>query len=106
VVLGGIIIWVEGDISGFPIGPFETLQISFEQTNDVSSVTFEDGNTGTVANKWFCTSIPIFNAPCQGVVTVNRSAGTAVFSDVVIPLNSGPTALPITLNGTLKFTPF
>jgi hypothetical protein len=106
VGLGGIITWVEGDISGFPIGPFETLQISVEQTNDVSSVLFEDGNTGAVTNKWFCTSIPIFNAPCQGVVTVNRSAGTAVFSDVVIPLNSGPTALPITLNGTLKFTPF
>jgi hypothetical protein len=106
VGLGGIITWVEGDISGFPIGPFETLQISVEQTNDVSSVLFEDGNTGAVTNKWFCTSIPIFNAPCQGVVTVNRSAGTAVFSDVVIPLNSGPTARPITLNGTLKFTPF
>jgi len=106
VVLGGIIIWLEGDISGFPIGPFETLQISFDQTNGVSSVTFEDGNTGAVTNKWFCTSIPIFNAPCQGVVTVNRLAGTAVFSGVVVPLNSGPTVPPITLNGTLRFTPF
>lgn len=106
VGLGGIIIWVEGDISGFPIGPFETLQISVEQTNDVSSVLFEDANTGAVMNKWFCTSAPIFNAPCQGVVTVNRSAGTAVFSGVVVPRNSGPPASPITLNGTLNFTPF
>ena len=106
VVLGGIIIWLEGDISGFPIGPFETLQISFDQTNGVSSVAFEDGNTGAVTNKWFCTSTPIFNAPCQGVVTVNRLAGTAVFSGVVVPLNSGPTVPPITLNGTLRFTPF
>ena len=41
-----------------------------------------------------------------GVVTVNRSAGTAVFSDVVIPLSKPKfTASPITLNGTLNFTP-
>jgi hypothetical protein len=73
-------------------------------TGKVKTLAFDVFKEGELTNMWGCGYSS--QAPCQGVVTVNRSAGTAVFSDVVIP-TSNPRfiASPITLNGTLNFAP-
>ena len=54
----------------------------------------------TVATAWACTD---FIAVCG--ITVNRTAGTVTFNNSVLtdPVSG---ASPITLNGTLNFTPF
>lgn len=52
---------------------------------------------------WTCRESTGSEGPqCEGF-TINRATGTATFSDVILNSNAAP---PITLNGTLTFTPF
>ena len=104
-VLGGTgLVWQEYILSGGTQNYSEAVVLFFDLvTNRVSTVSFQVRNAGVLTNDWFCN--PLTTASCQNV-TVNRSAGTAIFSGVVVPPVSGFTAPPITLNGTLRFTPF
>jgi hypothetical protein len=97
-------IFLEGDFSGGEPSHSEGIVFSVDLTTGVSLMSFQERNAGVLTNHWFCS--PIVNISCQGTVTVNRSAGTAVFSGVVVPSSSEFTAPSITLNGTLTFTPF
>ncbi|MFO0699418.1 MAG: putative Ig domain-containing protein [Nitrospira sp.] len=54
------------------------------------------------AFSWSCATAS--DQQCNGL-TINRSAGTATFSNVVLSARFNTTS-PITLNGTLTFTPF
>lgn len=85
---------------------FETLAIGFDATNNIpqaSAVVF--GSVDNVANNpvttfWSCSD---FLNACN--ISVNRAAGTVSFNNSVLTdLATG--APPITLNGTLTFTPF
>jgi hypothetical protein len=92
--------WGEAFVS--PFSHYETMVIAFDITNNVpqaSAVGFvvADSMVGTA---WVCTD---FLNACN--VTVSRSAGTVTFNNSVLTdLSTG--APPITLNGTLTFTPF
>jgi hypothetical protein len=100
----GVGVWLEGDFSGGVPSYYEGVVIFFDLTTAVSAVSFQAYNEEVLTNHWFCGSA--INTSCQGTVTVDRSAGTAVFSGVVAPPVPGFTAPPITLNGTLHFPPF
>lgn len=94
--------WIEGDI--FSTHGEGVVLYSDRTTGELTALSFQDYSAGVLTNHWACGSA--LNISCQGTVTVNRSAGTAVFSGVVVPSSSGFTVPPITLNGTLRFTPF
>ncbi|MEQ1848758.1 MAG: putative Ig domain-containing protein, partial [Nitrospira sp.] len=98
---GAGLIWLERDLSSSTPSFPEGLVLFFDLSDRGNTVSFQVRNAaGVLTNNWFCTS------NCQGVVTLNRAAGTAIFSTVVVPSAPGFTAPPITLNGTLRFTPF
>jgi hypothetical protein len=98
------VVWQEYILSGGTQNYYEAVVIFYDLiTNRVRTVSFQVWNAGVVTNHWFCN--PSTTTGCQNV-TVNRSAGTAVFSAVVVPPVSESTTPPITLNGTLRFTPF
>ncbi len=89
-----VIAWTEGSLSN----PIEGLNVVVESTGAISVLFATRSAAGT--GLWFCS----VNFPCQGL-TVDRSAGTATFVDTVVVLNAF-FQTPITLNGTLRFTPF
>ena len=79
----------------------ETVQITFNSTTgEILSANFISTHRNT-SGRWLCGGAPF--TPCSGG-TVNRAAGTASFPNMALPLNGGSTS-PITLNGTLRFTP-
>lgn len=81
---------------------FETMAIAFDATGtfaQASAVLFVVSDSAT-ATGWICTD---FINACG--ITVNRSAGTVTFNNSVLT-DSVSGAPPITLNGTLNFTPF
>lgn len=92
--------WSEAFVA--PFSHFETMAIAFDITNNVpqaSAVIFVSAD-GSVGTGWSCSD---FLNACN--ITVNRTAGTVTFNNSVLTdLVSG--APPITLNGTLNFTPF
>lgn len=81
---------------------FETMAIAFDVTGSfpqATVITFVVADN-TVGTGWSCTN---FVTACG--ITVNRSAGIVTFNNSVLTdLVSGTS--PITLNGTLNFTPF
>ncbi len=78
----------------------EALSFVRSPQNDLEGVTFVSDDSGPGNDfTWFCGG----SDGCPGV-TLNRSAGTLTFVNAV--LEAGREALPITLNGTLTFTPF
>jgi hypothetical protein len=85
-----------------PFSHFETMAIGFDITNNVpqaSAVIFSSVDN-PVATVWICSD---FLNACN--ITVNRTAGTVIFNNSVLTdLATG--SPPITLNGTLNFTPF
>jgi len=98
---GGGINWNETHGPGIRV---TTVTVSLDPAGQVSTVGFLYINPGG-SGGWGCG--PTAGA-CHGV-TINRTAGSATFTNVV--LGSANTNLsghtgPITLNGTLTFTPF
>lgn len=95
------IAWFEGSIFT-PHG--EELVIGEDRGagGPVLNATFVASDT-TGTSGWTCGGG--FLPPCNGL-TINRTAGTATFSNVVLPPGLTTNAPPITLNGTLTFTPF
>jgi hypothetical protein len=95
LVTGDFAIVTWGESSGPPFHT-EGLGVGFSLTTGaISSINFAAGSNG-----WQCLS---FSSGCSGA-TINRAAGTFTLSNVVlVTVNSNP---PITLNGTLNFTPF
>ncbi|MBC7837174.1 MAG: carboxypeptidase regulatory-like domain-containing protein [Nitrospiraceae bacterium] len=94
--------WQEGSTSP---NHLESLLLSGNPTDDLQEITFLFGDRGA-AGILFCRSsvnVPSIN-PCLGL-TVNRLAGTATFVNTVLVRDTGPIQ-SITLNGTLRFTPF
>lgn len=85
-----------------PFSHFETMAMGFDITNNVpqaSAVVFGSFDN-PVATFWICSD---FLNACN--ITVNRTAGTVTFNNSVLTdLATG--SPPITLNGTLNFTPF
>ena len=80
----------------------EAVQISFNlTTGEILSANFISTHRNT-GGRWTCGGV-LF-APCSGA-TVNRTAGTASFTNMVIPFPGNSTS-PVTLNGTLNFRPF
>ncbi|BFU89774.1 MAG: hypothetical protein NTAFB01_09610 [Nitrospira sp.] len=98
---GGGINWNETHGAGIRV---KTVTVSLNPAGRVSTVGFlyiDSGGSGA----WGCG--PSTGA-CHGV-TVNRTAGSATFTNVVLGSahsNSPGHIEPITLNGTLSFTPF
>jgi hypothetical protein len=76
--------------------------IRVEQTLSAVFGFFEDGGRG--ATVWGCGEVFPGLGSCPGL-TFNKAAGSATFSNVALtdPSKRSP---PITLNGTLTFTPF
>jgi len=89
------IIWGEGIVGT----PGEFLTAIFDGTTDVvKTIIFQ-----VESSSWGCVSVV---APCSGV-TLNRSTGNVTFVNVdLVLLNNATQSQPITLNGTLTFTPF
>jgi Putative Ig domain/Carboxypeptidase regulatory-like domain len=80
----------------------EAVQITFNSTTgEILSANFLSTHRNT-SGRWTCGGVPF--ASCSGG-TVNRAAGTASFTNMVIPFPDNSTS-PITLNGTLNFRPF
>lgn len=83
----------------------EGVSVSFNLTDEKLDFVQFFSTQGTSSSIWICfTTINGLNVPCSGV-TFNRTAGTVNFASTVVTdiVNSTP---PITLNGTLTFTPF
>jgi hypothetical protein len=82
----------------------ETLGVGFDiqASQGLTSVSFSNFD-GTISAGWMCNSV-LVNSPCSGVA-INRTAGTATFTNTVLTGVVGTTT-SITLNGTLTFTPF
>lgn len=95
--------WLEAPSQNFSY--FEGVTVSFNLTDgEIDFVQFSSVQ-GTSGSLWICfTTINGLNAPCNGV-TFNRTAGTVNFASTVVTDIVNPTP-PITLNGTLTFTPF
>jgi hypothetical protein len=93
----------------------EGLTIAFEYSTGVLAVTGvifvtaesptpEDGNGWGCSGSYIGPGLPSLPGTCTGV-TVNRVGGTITFSNTVLTDPDGSLP-PITLNGTLTFTPF
>ena len=96
--------WVEGNTSP---NHLEQLALTGSLTNDTDrGVTFLVGDRGA-SGIMTCNSLANVPTPnsCRGL-TINRSAGTVTFVNTVLERSEGTLFQPITLNGTLTFTPF
>ena len=103
---------VQGNIAGVGWGEFnanfahaETVAVAFDLTNSqVNTLIFAmaDSNIG---NAWICVGSDIPGLPMCSGMTINPGAGTMTLVDQVMVdnVNAHP---PITLNGTLTFSPF
>lgn len=94
--------WTEGITSP---NHLESLQLIGNPTDDLQQISFGFGDRGA-SGLLFCRSsatVPSIK-PCLGL-TVNRLAGTATFVNTVLVRDQG-LIQSITLNGTLRFTPF
>jgi hypothetical protein len=98
----GAVTWAELTVVTGSSGHAEVVAVSFDTTTgDVLLVIFSMAD-GTVGTAWSCHGfVP---SGCAGA-SVNRTAGTFTLVDTVLDISTG-TADPITLNGTLRFTPF
>ncbi|MGE3978586.1 MAG: putative Ig domain-containing protein [Nitrospira sp.] len=92
--------WIEGVVTSH----IETLIVIKSLTSDLVAIVFESSDSNSDFAGWVCSHIFTSDQECSGL-SINPSAGTATFSNVVLtdPDNKNP---PITLNGTLRFTPF
>lgn len=99
------IVWVETSTPSY--SEFMTMTfdgLDGDKVVSVSLVSTDSSGEGRVA-AWQCASSPNPGlTPCSGV-TVNRSAGTVKFVNAIL-VDRSLSNRPITLNGTLTFTPF
>jgi hypothetical protein len=82
-----------------------SLRIDPSSSTQSKSIEFATVIAGTLFTEtsWTCKESTGSEGPqCEGL-TINRATGTAIFSDVILNSSAAP---PITLNGTLSFTPF
>lgn len=82
-----------------------SLQIapsSSTQSKSIEFATVIEGSAFTETS-WTCKESTGSEGPQCGGLIINRATGTATFSDVILNSNAAP---PISLNGTLTFTPF
>ncbi len=99
------------DMGSSPLAHLETLLWAVE-SNQFTGVTprfvFTAGDAGVGTSNWTCviTTLQGFTT-CSGVA-INKAGGTISFNNTVLSDVSvlGTPASPITLNGTLNFTPF
>jgi hypothetical protein len=73
----------------------------FTATGQISSIVFVSADPD-VGTGWSCSGFP---SGCPGA-TINRAAGTFTLTNVVLTDSVNNANPPITVNGTLNFTPF
>ncbi len=99
-----VVVW--GESSGTFLDR-EVLSLRIDPSSSIQSKRIEfatviPGSLFTETS-WTCKESTGSEGPqCEGL-TINRATGTATFSDVILNSNAAP---PITLSGTLTFTPF
>lgn len=91
--------WVEGDI----LTHLEFLIVSKSLTGSGAVAIFSFSDANGESGGWSCVDFAT-SGECSGL-NINPSAGTAVLSNLVLT-DSEKKNPPITLNGTLRFTPF
>lgn len=99
---GATVVWGELPVAS----PFhdELLGVAFNTTHNLVVVVFAIGTLegATPATFWQCGDV----SSCAGV-TIDRTIGTASFTNTLLTDSTDPNPpAPITLNGTLTFTPF
>ena len=83
---------------------YESVAVQTDSTASQVVVYFYDWD-GYTPVIWVCDERMAANASCSGT-TIDKTAGTVTFSDQVLINNTqGSSAGPVTLNGTLKYTP-
>lgn len=106
IVGNNIVVMGWAEASTINLGHVESIGFGADLNNSqIQSVGFAvvDGGVG-VGVGWGCAGFSTSTNACNGV-TLNRTAGTVMFANTVLTdLATG--APPITLNGTLNFTPF
>ena len=90
--------WFEYGLSGH----LEGVTLDYELATGKSHVRLV--NNGLPPETWYCSDSDAGNALCPGI-TIDKTAGTITFADQVLVSESSSSASPITLNGTLHFTP-
>ena len=102
-VVAGLATVTWSELPALPGPHVENVGVALDLlTGQVLSLTMNEG-VGLVFTSWQCALPPGF--PCAGV-TVSRATGTASITNTVLQDVGGTGAPPITLNGTLTFTPF
>lgn len=97
----GLVVWSEG-VSQNSLH-FETIGVGLDlATGEITLVEFINADSA-VGTAWGCPGT--LGIPACNGLTVNRTAGTATFSNMVVT-DLSSSSPPITLNGTLNFTPF
>ena len=108
VVQGTTVVVAWGEISSVNVGHSETLSGAFDSTtgqiSQFGTLTFVMADS-SVGIGWTCSGAVLPGITTCSGVTMDRIAGTVNFASTVLQdiVNSTP---PITLNGTLSFTPF
>jgi hypothetical protein len=84
----------------------EALSILLDPNNGVTDIVTTFGLEDNGTTIWNCLkSNVVSGTQCNGL-TVNKDAGTATFSNVILHGETLDATPSITLNGTLTFTPF
>jgi hypothetical protein len=94
--------WIDQPVLNAP--NIEFLDVVFDlQTGQIVSAfyVFKEGSIPSIS--WECAQVDDDDLACSGI-TVNRTTGIVTFAGTVLASNDG--LPPITLNGTLSFTPF
>src|SRR5207244_2381828 len=99
---GGITAIGWGEVNLSNVGHSESVAVAFDTaTGQVGSVVFIMVDGGAAAD-WGC--IPSAGGMCAGA-SVDRATGTFTLVNTVLDITGG-SGSSITLNGTLRFTPF
>ncbi len=75
-------------------------------TLQIMSLLFGEGGSTSIGKQWACSSLSVSVVTACNGVTVSRTAGTLTLSNTVLTDFVSSGSPPITLNGTLNFTPF
>ena len=97
----GVLVW--GEVFSQNFTHIESVDVIFSLRTGGMRVRFISANTNNTGGSWICQGESA--SSCPGV-TINEAAGTASFTNVRLSGEVGASASPITLNGTLTFTPF
>jgi len=101
---GGGVIWLED--SSANLGHAEGVALILYNLPGLTYQLIFTSTDSLVTASWSCVvpAVPGFTT-CSGV-TINQSGGTLTLANTVLSVASGFSTPPITLNGTLNFTPF